>query len=49
MDNPDYKAQLFGKYSRIGVGYATAEDGIPHWCVILGLSLGPLGRARSIK
>ena len=37
MDNPDYKAQLLGKYSRIGVGYATAEDGIPHWCVILGL------------
>jgi uncharacterized protein YkwD len=38
MDNPDYKAQLLGNYSRIGVGYATAEDGMPHWCVILGLA-----------
>ena len=37
MDNPDYKAQLLGKYSKIGVGYATAEDGIPHWSIILGL------------
>jgi uncharacterized protein YkwD len=37
MENPDYKAQLLGKYSRVGVGYASAEDGIPHWCLILGL------------
>jgi len=37
LQNPDYKARLLGKYSRIGVGYATGEDGIPHWCVILGL------------
>ncbi|WP_435010454.1 CAP domain-containing protein [Tundrisphaera lichenicola] len=37
MENPDYKAQIIGNYSRIGVGYAPDPDGIPRWTVILGL------------
>ncbi len=36
LDNADLKAQVLGKYSRIGAGYATSEDGIPYWCLILG-------------
>ena len=35
LENPDMKAQLLGKFSRIGAGYATAENGIPYWCLIL--------------
>lgn len=35
MANSDQKAQILGKYARIGTGYATSEDGTPHWCIIL--------------
>jgi uncharacterized protein YkwD len=35
LDNPDLKDQVLGKFTRIGTGYATAEDGIPYWCLIL--------------
>jgi uncharacterized protein YkwD len=35
LGNPDLKTQVLGKFSRIGTGYATAEDGIPYWCLIL--------------
>ncbi len=30
------KNQVLGKYSRIGTGYATSENGVPYWCLILG-------------
>jgi uncharacterized protein YkwD len=35
------KDQVLGKYSRIGTGYATAEDGVPYWCLILGTPSRP--------
>jgi uncharacterized protein YkwD len=34
-DNPGLNSQVLGKYSRIGTGYATAENGTPYWCLIL--------------
>jgi len=40
MENPDYKARLLGNYARAGLGYATDDDGIPYWCVILALPAG---------
>ena len=36
MANPDTKAKLLGKYSRIGIGYANGPHGYPHWSIILG-------------
>jgi uncharacterized protein YkwD len=35
MEKPDMKAQLLGKYARIGTGYALSDDGVPYWCLIL--------------
>jgi uncharacterized protein YkwD len=32
---PSLKDQILGKYARIGVGYAIADDGTPYWCLIL--------------
>ncbi len=37
LDSPDHKAKLLGKFTKLGVGYATGEDGTPFWCIILGL------------
>jgi uncharacterized protein YkwD len=37
LDNPDLKKQVLGKFSRIGIGYAKSDDGVPYWCVILGI------------
>lgn len=34
VESPDYKARILGKYAKAGIGYATAEDGTPHWCLI---------------
>jgi uncharacterized protein YkwD len=31
----ELKKQILGKYSKVGTGYATAEDGVPYWCLIL--------------
>ena len=35
LENQGLKDQVLGKYARIGTGYATAEDGVPFWCLIL--------------
>ncbi len=35
LDSPGHREKLLGKFSRVGIGYATAEDGVPSWCVIL--------------
>jgi uncharacterized protein YkwD len=35
MANSEQKTQILGKYARIGTGYATSDDGTPHWCIIL--------------
>lgn len=37
IESPDQKENLLGDFTRIGVGYATAEDGTPSWCLILGV------------
>ncbi len=34
-DDPDLKSKVLGQFTRIGVGYATAQDGTPFWCLIL--------------
>ena len=34
-DGPELKSQILGKFAKVGVGYATAEDGTPFWCLIL--------------
>ena len=39
LESPDHKKNLLGDPTRIGVGYATAEDGSPSWCLILGVSM----------
>jgi len=36
LETPGHKEKMIGRmYSRVGIGYATAEDGTPSWCVIL--------------
>lgn len=35
MENSDQKSSLMGNFVDIGVGYATAKDGIPYWCLFL--------------
>ncbi|WP_435017156.1 CAP domain-containing protein [Tundrisphaera sp. TA3] len=40
LENEDQKKNLLGDASRIGVGYASAEDGTAHWCLILGVPRG---------
>ena len=37
LESPDHMEKVLGKFSRVGIGYSTAEDGQPSWCVILGL------------
>ena len=37
LASPDVKAQLLGKFSKVGTGYATDEDGIPYWCLVLAI------------
>jgi uncharacterized protein YkwD len=34
LASAEHKGRLLGNYSRIGVGYATAKDGMPYWSVI---------------
>ena len=36
FERPPMREQALGKFTRIGAGYATAEDGLPYWCLILG-------------
>jgi uncharacterized protein YkwD len=35
LDNPVHRENLLGKFSEIGVGYATTEKGIPFWVVFV--------------
>ena len=39
MNSPPHKKNILGGFSQIGVGYATAEDGTPYWCVTFGFPL----------
>jgi uncharacterized protein YkwD len=41
MNSPPHKKNILGGFSQIGVGYATAEDGTPYWCVTFGFPLRP--------
>jgi uncharacterized protein YkwD len=37
MDDPSYKSQVLGDFTQVGVGYATAVDGMPYWSVLFGV------------
>jgi uncharacterized protein YkwD len=37
MNNPASKERLLGDFTQVGVGYATAQDGTPHWSLLFGL------------
>jgi uncharacterized protein YkwD len=42
LGNDNLKTQVLSKtFSKVGIGYATAEDGVPYWCVILGKPATP--------
>ena len=40
MEKPDLKSQILGKFSKVGIGYANAEDGVPFWVIVLGQPAG---------
>ena len=40
LDSPAHKPHVLGKFTKVGVGYATDEDGTPHWCLILATPAG---------
>jgi uncharacterized protein YkwD len=44
METPRLKDQILGKFTRIGAGYATSEDGTPYWCLILGKTPQPISK-----
>ena len=35
LSDATYEARLLGPYSEVGVGYATAADGTPYWCILV--------------
>jgi uncharacterized protein YkwD len=37
MDNPASKEQVLGDFTQVGVGYAAAPDGTPHWSILFGV------------
>jgi uncharacterized protein YkwD len=37
MGHPASKERLLGDFTQVGVGYATAPDGTPHWNILFGL------------
>jgi uncharacterized protein YkwD len=37
IDSPVHRANIFGNFTQIGVGYAVAQDGTAFWCVNFGL------------
>jgi hypothetical protein len=47
FDKEELKNQVLGKYSRIGTGYATSENGVPYWCLILGNPNPPASKKKS--
>ncbi|WP_165249914.1 CAP domain-containing protein [Paludisphaera soli] len=41
LTSPPHRKNILGGFSQIGLGYATAKDGTPYWCVTFGLPAGP--------
>lgn len=37
LTSPPHRKNVLGSYSHVGLGYATAKDGTPYWCVTFGL------------
>jgi uncharacterized protein YkwD len=37
MDHSASKERVLGDFTQVGVGYATAQDGTPHWNILFGL------------
>jgi uncharacterized protein YkwD len=40
MAHATYKNQVLGDFTQVGVGYATAADGIPYWSILFGVPQG---------
>jgi uncharacterized protein YkwD len=40
MAHATYKNQALGDFTQVGVGYATAADGIPYWSILFGIPQG---------
>jgi uncharacterized protein YkwD len=40
MTHTTYKNQVLGDFTQVGVGYATAADGIPYWSILFGVPQG---------
>jgi uncharacterized protein YkwD len=37
LDSRPHRKNILGSFTQIGVGYATAKNGTPYWCVNFGL------------
>ncbi|AMV39691.1 CAP domain-containing protein [Planctomyces sp. SH-PL62] len=37
LTSPPHRKNILGDYRQVGLGYATAKDGTPYWCVTFGL------------
>jgi len=41
LDSRPHRKNILGSFSQIGIGYATAKNGTPYWCVNFGLPARP--------
>lgn len=39
MNSPGHKKNILGRFSQVGMAYATDKNGIPYWCVNFGTPL----------
>ncbi len=39
MNSPPHKKNILGRFSQIGMAYATSKNGTPYWCVNFGTPL----------
>jgi uncharacterized protein YkwD len=41
LDSRAHRKNILGSFSQVGMGYATAKNGTPYWCVNFGLPARP--------
>jgi len=41
LDSRPHRKNILGSFSQVGMGYATAKNGTPYWCVNFGLPARP--------
>ena len=41
LDSRPHRKNILGGFTQIGIGYATAKNGTPYWCVNFGLPARP--------